>query len=96
MSDYLSMMDSPVVTEKAVALTEKHNRYVIYVAVKAKRPQIKKAIKLLCGEEPLNVCSLRVKGKSKRCKGIKGERKDRKKVYFSLPEGREFKIVGAK
>ena len=94
--DSFSVISSPVVTEKSVALGERCSRYAVYVAVSATKPQIKRAIKLLCGEVPADVCSLRVKGKKKRCKGIPGRRKDRKKVYFSLPKGREFKVVEAK
>ncbi|MGN7678917.1 MAG: 50S ribosomal protein L23 [Anaplasma sp.] len=94
--DSLSVIVSPVVTEKSVQLGEKHNRYAAYVAIDASKPQIKRAIKLLCGGEPSNICSLKVKGKNKRCKGIPGRRKNRKKVYFSLPAGGEFKVVGAR
>ncbi|ACZ49059.1 50S ribosomal protein L23 [Anaplasma centrale str. Israel] len=94
--DSLSVVSSPVVTEKSVSLSEGCNRYAVYVAVGATKPQIRRAIELLCGEAPVDVCSLRVKGKRKRCKGVPGRRKDRKKVYFSLPKDKEFKIVGAK
>ncbi|MGN7661852.1 MAG: 50S ribosomal protein L23 [Anaplasma sp.] len=94
--DGLSVIVSPVVTEKSVQLGEKHNRYAAYVAVGASKHQVKRAIRLLCGEEPSSVCSLKVKGKNKRCRGIPGRRKDRKKVYFSLPAGGEFKVVGAR
>ncbi|AXW84231.1 50S ribosomal protein L23 [Anaplasma marginale] len=93
--DSFSVIASPVVTEKSVSLGEGHSRYAVYVAVGATKPQVRRAIKLLCGEAPTDVCSLRVKGKRKRCKGVPGRRKDRKKVYFSLPKGKEFKIVGA-
>ncbi|MFV9838508.1 MAG: 50S ribosomal protein L23 [Aaplasma endosymbiont of Hyalomma asiaticum] len=93
MSDCISVIVSPVITEKAVALNEGCNRYAVYASIRAKKSQIKRAIKLLCGEEPSSICSLRLKGKKKRCKGVLGRRKDRKKVYFSLPKGKEFKIV---
>ncbi|MCU7611914.1 50S ribosomal protein L23 [Anaplasma capra] len=94
--DSLSVIVSPVITEKSVSLSEGCNRYAVYVAIGAAKPQIRRAIKLLCGEDPLDVCSLRVKGKSKRCRGIFGKRKDRKKVYFSLPKGKGFEIVEVK
>ncbi|EOA63079.1 50S ribosomal protein L23 [Anaplasma phagocytophilum] len=96
MSDCLSVIVSPVITEKVVALTEERNRYAVYATVDARKSQIKKAIEMLCGSEPFNICSLRLKGKQKRCKGILGRRKNRKKVYFSLARGKEFKVVGAK
>ena len=94
MSNYLSVVVSPVVTEKSVTLIESCNRYAVYALVDAKKSQIKRAIKALCGVEPINICSLKLKGKRKRCKGVPGRRKDRKKVYFSLPQGKEFKIAG--
>ncbi|MDB1135258.1 50S ribosomal protein L23 [Candidatus Anaplasma sp. TIGMIC] len=96
MSDCLSVIVSPVITEKVVSMTEGYNRYAVYATVDATKSQISRAIKMLCGEEPFNVCSLRLKGKQKRCKGILGRRKGRKKVYFSLTKGKEFKIVRAK
>ncbi|WP_169192999.1 50S ribosomal protein L23 [Anaplasma platys] len=94
MSNYLSIVVSPVVTEKSVTLTESCNRYAVYTLVDARKSQIKRAIKALCGSEPMNICSLKLKGKKKRCRGVPGKRKDRKKVYFSLPQGKEFRIAG--
>lgn len=96
MSDCLSVIVSPVITEKVVAMTEGYNRYAVYASVDATKSQIKRAIKMLCGEEPYSICALRLKGKQKRCKGIVGRRKGRKKVYFSLAKGKEFKIVRGK
>ena len=76
----------PVVTEKSTALSEKH-QMVFRVALSATKPEIKAAIEGLFGVKVLGVNTLVTKGKTKRFRGIKGERSDKKKAYVTLEEG---------
>ncbi|QXK91793.1 50S ribosomal protein L23 [Neoehrlichia mikurensis] len=96
MINYFSIIKSPIVTEKIALLGEKFNKYALYVDMHSSKSQIKRAIKLTFGVDVVNITSLRLKGKKKRCKGIYGKRRDRKKVYFSLLEGQDFKNLEIK
>ena len=77
---------SPLVTEKATALTEQ-GQVVFKVRIEATKPEIKAAVEGLFGVKVLAVNTLVVKGKAKRFKGRPGQRSDVKKAYVLLAEG---------
>jgi large subunit ribosomal protein L23 len=83
---------SPLVTEKATALSEQ-NQFVFRVALEASKPEIKAAVEGLFGVKVLAVNTLVVKGKTKRFKGRPGQRSDWKKAIVSLAEGQSIDLT---
>ena len=77
---------SPVITEKATALSEK-GQFVFRVAIDATKPEIKASVEALFGVTVTSVNTLVQKGKTKRFKGRPGVRSDVKKAYVQLAEG---------
>jgi large subunit ribosomal protein L23 len=81
-----NIIRSPVITEKATALSE-HGQIAFRVADDATKPEIKAAVEGLFGVKVMAVNTLVVKGKAKRFKGRPGRRSDVKKAYVKLAEG---------
>jgi large subunit ribosomal protein L23 len=77
---------SPLITEKATALSE-HGQVVFRVAPDATKPEIKAAIERLFGVTVMAVNTLVQKGKTKRFKGRPGRRSDVKKAFVRLAAG---------
>jgi large subunit ribosomal protein L23 len=77
---------SPVITEKATALTER-NQVSFRVAIGATKPQIKVAVEKLFGVTVLGVNTMITKGKTKRFRGRPGQRADVKKAIVQLADG---------
>ena len=77
---------APVITEKSTILSE-HNQVVFEVAIDANKKEIKDAIEALFSVEVTAVNTIRVKGKTKRFRGIPGRRKDVKKAVVTLKDG---------
>ncbi len=83
---------SPVITEKATALSE-HNKVVFRVAPKATKPQIKEAVERLFEVKVKSVNTLVTKGKNKVFKGVRGQRSDVKKAVVTLEEGQTIDVT---
>ena len=83
---------SPLVTEKATALSEQ-NQFVFRVSIEATKPEIKASIEALFGVKVLAVNTLVVKGKTKRFKGHPGQRSDWKKAMVKLAEGQSIDLT---
>ena len=83
---------SPLVTEKATALTER-NQVVFKVALEATKPEIKAAVEGLFNVKVLAVNTLVVKGKKKRFRGREGQRSDWKKAMVRLAEGQSIDLT---
>ena len=83
---------SPLVTEKATALTER-NQVVFKVALEATKPEIKAAIEGLFNVKVLAVNTMVVKGKTKRFRGRVGRRSDWKKAMVRLAEGQSIDLT---
>ena len=83
---------SPLVTEKATALSEQ-NQFVFRVAIDATKPEIKTSVEALFGVKVLDVNTLVVKGKTKRFKGRPGQRSDWKKAMVKLAEGQSIDLT---
>ena len=77
---------SPVITEKATALTER-NQVSFRVAIGATKPEIKVAVETLFGVTVLGVNTMITKGKTKRFRGRPGQRADVKKAIVQLADG---------
>ncbi len=77
---------SPIITEKSTILSE-NNQVVFEVAINATKPEIKDAIEQLFSVTVTAVNTIKLKGKTKRFRGIAGRRKDVKKAIVTLKDG---------
>ena len=82
----------PVITEKATTLSEQ-NKVVFKVAKTATKPQIKTAVEKLFDVKVESVNTLIIKGKTKRFKGMLGQRSDVKKAVVTLAEGHNIDVT---
>ena len=82
---------SPVITEKATLLTEQ-NKVVFRVAMDATKDEIAAAVEELFKVRVVKVNTLITKGKTKRFRGILGQRSDVKKAIVTLQEGQTIDI----
>jgi large subunit ribosomal protein L23 len=83
---------SPVITEKATALSEQ-NKVVFKVRPDATKPQIKEAVEKLFDVKVKSVNTLVTKGKVKMFRGTRGQRSDVKKAVVTLAEGQTIDIT---
>jgi len=83
---------SPLVTEKATALSER-SQVVFKVQIDATKPEIKAAVEGLFNVTVLAVNTLVVKGKAKRFRGRPGRRSDWKKAMVRLAEGQSIDLT---
>jgi large subunit ribosomal protein L23 len=85
---------SPIVSEKATSVAEKHNQVLFKVLRDATKPEIKAAVELLFKVEVKAVQVANQKGKAKRFGGRIGRRDHAKKAYVSLKPGQELNFSG--
>jgi large subunit ribosomal protein L23 len=83
---------SPVITEKATAVSE-HNQVVFRVRLDANKREIKAAVEGLFQVKVDAVNTIRVQGKTKRIKGRVGRRSDYKKAIVTLAEGSRIDVT---
>jgi len=83
---------SPVITEKATALSEQ-NKVVFKVRSDATKPQIKEAVEKLFDVKVKSVNTLVTKGKVKMFRGTRGQRSDVKKAVVTLAEGQTIDVT---
>lgn len=85
----MQVLVSPIVSEKATAVAEKHNQVLFKVLQDATKPEIKAAVELLFKVEVDKVSVVNIKGKTKRFgKGV-GRRDNVRKAYVCLKQGQE-------
>ncbi len=82
----LSIIRSPVITEKATALSAA-NQVVFRVPLDASKPEIRAAIETLFNVKVQAVNTLIMKGKVKRFRGRSGRRSNWKKAMVRLAPG---------
>ena len=82
---------APLITEKATLLTEQ-NKVVFKVAQDATKDEIAAAVEELFKVKVVKVNTLITKGKTKRFRGILGQRSDVKKAIVTLQEGQTIDI----
>ena len=85
---------SPIVSEKATSVAEKHNQVLFRVLRNATKPEIKAAVELLFKVEVKEVRVAVQKGKTKRFGGRIGRRDHVKKAYVALKPGQELNLSG--
>ena len=83
---------SPVITEKATALSE-HNKVVFRVRKDATKPQIKEAVEKLFDVKVRSVNTVLTKGKTKVFRGRLGQRSDVKKAIVTLEAGQSIDVT---
>lgn len=82
----------PWITEKSTFLSEE-NKVVFEVPLTASKPEIKDAVETLFKVDVTGVNTIRVKGKTKRFRGIVGQRSDFKKAIVTLAEGQSIDVA---
>ena len=83
----------PVITEKATIGSE-FGQVSFRVALGATKPLIKEAVEGLFSVKVKSVNTLRVKGKNKVFRGVKGRRPDWKKAIVTLEDGESIDVMG--
>jgi len=83
---------APVITEKSTLLSEE-NKVVFRVPLAATKKDIAEAVEELFKVEVQAVNTLRLKGKTKRFRGIAGKRDDVKKAVVTLKEGHSIDVT---
>ncbi|MGO1246722.1 MAG: 50S ribosomal protein L23 [Oceanisphaera sp.] len=90
----LKVLKAPHVSEKSTLVAEKTNTIVFKVATDATKAEVKAAVEKLFEVEVKDVCTLVVKGKTKRTGNRNGRRSDWKKAYVTLKEGQDIDFIG--
>lgn len=85
-AEHYDVILSPVITEKATLASE-HNQVVFRVPLTATKGEIAEAVEALFKVKVKAVNTLRLKGKTKRFRGIEGKRSDVKKAIVTLVDG---------
>ncbi len=92
----LQILKKPLITEKAMTLSEK-GQYIFEVAPNANKIEIKKAIEDMFEVNIVSIRTARIKGKLKKRftkTGTQaGRTKLRKKAYVTLKEGQSIELV---
>lgn len=83
---------APVITEKSTFLSEQ-NKVAFYVPLTATKPEVKEAVESLFKVTVTGVNTIRVKGKTKRFRGVIGYRNDYKKAIVTLAEGQSIDVT---
>ena len=83
---------APIITEKATLLSDQ-NKVVFKVPLTATKDEVKAAIEALFKVKVVSVNTIRVKGKTKRFKGVEGRRSDVKKAIVTLAAGQSIDVT---
>lgn len=89
----LKVLLGPHISEKTTRVAERSNQIAFRVLVDATKPEIKRAVEELFDVKVADVCTLKVKGKTKRFQHMEGRRKNWKKAYVRLEEGYDIDFV---
>lgn len=88
--NFSDLLIKPLASEKAKSL-QAFNKYVFEISQKAKKRQIKEAIKALFDVEPIKVNIIKVKGKIRKFKRSRGKTKAWRKTIITLKQGETIK-----
>jgi large subunit ribosomal protein L23 len=83
---------APIITEKATLLSDQ-NKVVFKVPLTATKDEVKAAIEALFKVKVVSVNTIRVKGKTKRFRGVEGRRSDIKKAIVTLAAGQSIDVT---
>ena len=86
-----SLVKRILVTEKATLLAES-NKYVLLVAEKATKNEIKKAVKELYNVDALSVSTLRQQPKKRRFRAKISMKQEPKKAIITLKNGQKIEV----
>lgn len=90
-----TLIERPVITEKAAIAAEQANQYVFRVSNAASKPEIKAAVEAAFQVSVTDIRVLNVKGKTKRTRTGLGRRSDWKKAYVTLADGQQIDYTAA-
>ncbi len=82
----------PVITEKSTLLSE-DGKVVFFVPLSANKKEIAEAVEELFKVKVTAVNTIRIHGKTKRFRGIRGRRSDQKKAVVTLAEGHSIDVT---
>ena len=80
------ILQAPVITEKSTMAVE-HNKVTFRVRRDASKPQVKQAVERIFGVTVTAVHMIRLPGKCKRFRGVRGKQQDKKKAIVTLKHG---------
>lgn len=83
---------APIITEKSTLLAEQ-SKVVFKVPLTASKDDVKAAVEALFKVSVVAVNTLRVKGKTKRFRGVPGRRSDVKKAIVTLAAGQSIDVT---
>lgn len=86
------VLRAPLVTEKSTHQSE-HSQISFKVSLDATKPEIKQAVEGLFKVKVKAVNTLRVEGKNKMFRGMRGRRSDWKKAIISLVDGEKIDLT---
>jgi large subunit ribosomal protein L23 len=97
LNNFKDIIIKPIVTEKTL-LGQESGRYYFYVRVNATKGQIKTAFEQIFGIKPLNINTLKLKGKNKTDwkKRLPIKKSDRKKAIITVPKGKKIDLLTVK
>ena len=90
----MSILLSPVVSEKSAMAADSSNQFAFKVAADATKPEIAKAVELMFDVKVKHVRTVNVNGKQKRFGAVMGRRNGFKKAYVRLHEGHDIDFAG--
>lgn len=91
----ITVLQAPLITEKAARLAETANQYGFKVRQDATKPEIAKAVEMMFSVEVEDVTTVNIQGKVKRFGRTTGRRNGVKKAYVKLKSGQSIDLVGA-
>lgn len=92
MEFHYDIIRSPVITEKATALSE-FNKVVFRVSPNATKAQVKEAVQALFDVKVEKVNTIVLPGKVKRFRGIIGKQQEIKKAIVTLAKGQSIDMA---
>jgi len=90
----MSILLSPIVSEKSTLAADRSNQFVFKVATDASKPEIAQAVELMFEVKVDDVRTMNMLGKQKRFGGSLGKRSGWKKAYVRLQEGHDIDFAG--
>jgi large subunit ribosomal protein L23 len=89
---------APIVSEKSTMIADKLRQIAFRVAADATKADVKDAVEAMFKEQKVEVAAvqiLNVRGKEKRFGRLTGRRRNWKKAYVCLKEGRDLNLAEA-
>jgi large subunit ribosomal protein L23 len=86
------VLQRPVITEKSTMASEQ-NKVTFKVRKDADKAQIRQAVEEIFGVTVKSVNTITLKGKTKRFRGLPGQRSDTKKAVVTLAEGQSIDLT---